>query len=107
MRTLRCAALSCTTSGQVIGAGLRVPVGKTIGVVVSDGCALTPTSDHDEGRIYEVIVVSGGRGYAFILAHRGVPEVVDTFPGPRSVHHEDLRTILDSVALDPASAVDG
>ena len=72
---------------------LSVPIGSATGLLDADGCPAPNGTIVVDGRLFDAVVIVGGRAYNF------------TMDGELS--HADFLAVLATVTLDPASAIDG
>ncbi len=72
---------------------LEVPIGGTTGWIDADGCPATGATIVPNGRLFDAVVIVGGRAYNFTMDGQ--------------VSHADFLAVLSTLTIDPASAVDG
>jgi hypothetical protein len=69
-----------------------VPIGTATGYITADGCEVPDPPIAKGGRIFDAVVIVGGRAYDFTMDGELTPA--------------DFVAVLAAVTLDPASAVD-
>lgn len=81
-----------SAAGANCGAQEQVPVGGQIGVIDGNGCASDPSHGGYVGRLYDLVVVAGGRGYNFAMEGQ--------------VDHAFFLAMLATVTFTPQTATD-
>jgi hypothetical protein len=69
-----------------------VPIGSAIGYITADGCEVPDPPIAKGGRLFDAVVVVGGRAYNFTMDGELTPS--------------DFVAVLAAITLDPATAVD-